>query len=511
MSEGLFSLILLCKRMKIGLVIGCCFLFHCIGAQVNLNYGLGACYSFDGNAFDPINNNNGLLNNIINTGNRFNNSNMALAFGGNTTSYIELPSNVNVKPSNAFSFSCWLRYNLSTLSNCVVLFTKNNQSTNIDAYSLSIANNNGSYKFLAKKSSAVGANSVYSTTSVTPNTWFHVVATIDNNNMVMYVNGVMEASTSVSFNGFDYMAGKNVYLGGTNENSFNQPFQGSIDNARFYDRAINAAEVNYLYILDPVCVTQSMSPVSSFSLSTDTLCSNQLLHVIDQSSNTPTSWLWSCSNCSLTNANSNNPFISFSSTGVQTVGLIASNTNGSGSIVTQTLMVMPIPIVSISGYTTLCPGETRLYTASGAVNYIWPANPVCFNSPSPVVGPTVYVGISTVGNFPLFVNGADAFGCVGSKTITIRRVSDCFVFGIKEEDFKNRITLSPNPAHNELNIENNSGKIINYYLHNAIGNQIREGIVEEKIKINLSDLARGVYILELQQLDDRYRQKIIVE
>ena len=67
------------------------------------------------------------------------------------------------------------------------------------------------------------------------------------------MNGVLEGSAAITFP-FSYQANKTVVLGGSNEPSFNLPFTGSVDNLRFYNRAINASEVTQLYLTDPACV-----------------------------------------------------------------------------------------------------------------------------------------------------------------------------------------------------------------------------------------------------------------
>jgi hypothetical protein len=51
-----------------------------------------------------------------------------------------------------------------------------------------------------------------------------------------------------------YDAAKNVILGGSGE-SFDLPYNGLLDNVRFYNRAITGAEVSQLYSQDPSCVT----------------------------------------------------------------------------------------------------------------------------------------------------------------------------------------------------------------------------------------------------------------
>jgi hypothetical protein len=85
-----------------------------------------------------------------------------------------------------------------------------------------------------------------STTNVTSGSWFHVVCTYDNVNNRVYVNGALEGTNA--------LAGPYVYTGGTNETfKFGRRGGGSIyysgylDEVGVWNRALNLAEVTYLY------------------------------------------------------------------------------------------------------------------------------------------------------------------------------------------------------------------------------------------------------------------------
>jgi len=73
--------------------------------------------------------------------------------------------------------------------------------------------------------------------------------------MRIYVNGTLENTTTSVIQSFNYNPDSFEIIGGTNENDFNQPFTGNIDNLRFYGRTINASEVSALFTTDPECVS----------------------------------------------------------------------------------------------------------------------------------------------------------------------------------------------------------------------------------------------------------------
>jgi hypothetical protein len=230
----------------------CLIVSGLLTAQVNLTQSLTACYALDGNANDQINNLTGTLSAVTPTVDRLNNTSSALEFSGNTGSFVELPNHPLLKPSNAISFSAWIKPVI--LTNQYLLMTRNPAGSNFEAYCLSLENVGGQLRAAVKKGDGSGNATVYfGTNNLALNTWHHLVITMDNSSMSLYSNGTLVASGPVSFV-FNYFAGKTIVLGGTNDVIYNAPFKGSMDNIRFYNRILNASEVSQLYLTDPACV-----------------------------------------------------------------------------------------------------------------------------------------------------------------------------------------------------------------------------------------------------------------
>ena len=79
-------------------------------------------------------------------------------------------------------------------------------------------------------------------------------------------------------------------------------------------------------------------------------------------------------------------------------------------------------------------------------------------------------------------------------------------FGIEDENLSN-IKIFPNPVRDILNIQN--GNIENFELYNSIGLLINKGKINEN-QIDFSDLAKGVYILKLNNSSqESFTQKMI--
>ena len=70
--------------------------------------------------------------------------------------------------------------------------------------------------------------------------WHMIAATYDGaGNLNLYVDGVLDASTSISYN----TTGQNNYLGRSNHVGFEAPFQGSMENVAIFPRALSGAEI----------------------------------------------------------------------------------------------------------------------------------------------------------------------------------------------------------------------------------------------------------------------------
>lgn len=224
---------------------------QCGMAQTTLLTNLQGCYPLDcDRVANQVLANNPLLNgtefNVTCTTGHTGVPGTAYQFAGNSSSRIELPDNVLLKPT-AISFSGWFR--LDNLNPSYLVFTKNPCSTNQEAYSLGC---NASGFSLAKASGSGVCNRVIlnSSVPVTTGVWYHVGFYIDNSVMEIYVNGVQNSTTHNI--PWGYVAGKKVILGGSQE-SFDAPFQGRMDNLRFYNRRLLSHEFNFLYKNDPRC------------------------------------------------------------------------------------------------------------------------------------------------------------------------------------------------------------------------------------------------------------------
>ncbi len=102
-----------------------------------------------------------------------------------------------------------------------------------------------------------------------------------------------------------------------------------------------AFNLYYVDDISVVLVESPSTPLSSFS-SNNQICIGSGATFFDLSTNSPTSWLWSVNpntGVTITSPSSQNPSILFSFAGTYSVSLIASNSNGPGTIFTNTVQV----------------------------------------------------------------------------------------------------------------------------------------------------------------------------
>ena len=102
---------------------------------------------------------------------------------------------------------------------------------------------------------------------------------------------------------------------------------------------------NYIY-LDNITVKNipvTAPPVANFNLSATQVCVGDPLSLTDISTNSPTSWAWTFQDGTPATSNAQNPTVVFNSSGVKTITLIASNSEGPSPVASKTVTVLALP------------------------------------------------------------------------------------------------------------------------------------------------------------------------
>lgn len=207
--------------------------------------GLIADYNFSGNALDETGSNNGnLQNNPTLTSDLFNIANKAYAFNG-STQYVST-SNSYTNPSN-FTISIWFKTN--TITGGKLIGFGNSQFDQSGNYDRHIYMNNAGQVYFGVYTGTVWT--VNTPLSYNDNNWHNVTATLSGTSgMALYIDGeIVDQNASVTsaenFTGFWKIVGDN--MNGWTSQPSSYYFNGILDDASIYHRAISAAEVNTLY------------------------------------------------------------------------------------------------------------------------------------------------------------------------------------------------------------------------------------------------------------------------
>ncbi len=195
------------------------------------------------------------------------------------------------------------------------------------------------------------------------------------------------------------------------------------------------------------------------------------------------SYLWDFGEVASGSANTStlaNPAHTYSAVGSYSVKLILYSNCTNDTLLKTITITSLTPVVSVSGYSTICRGDKRTYTASGASTYSWS------NSAS---GATVALSptVTTVYTMTGTING-----CKASNTFTVN-VGDCV--GISSIDKASQMRVYPNPFTNELSIEvEETADVLIIDLSGRIvtTTKIQKGVNN----INTGNLKSGLYIVQ---------------
>lgn len=210
--------------------------------DVVVGRGLVGWWKFNGNANDASDyNNDGSGTNVSLTTGQDGSANSAYSFNG-TTSYVNTSNNA-IFNSAEVSMSAWVRPNSITGPRTIMAKELNYK------YRLS---GTGGVGYLVNTNGSGGwaINSTVATPSITNGSWAHVVFTmsISTGRVAIYVNGAI-VGTNLSLTGpmVGYSA-NTLRIGSYTTGA--EGFDGSIDDARFYNRALTASDVKDLYDAD---------------------------------------------------------------------------------------------------------------------------------------------------------------------------------------------------------------------------------------------------------------------
>ncbi|MBX3164985.1 MAG: T9SS type A sorting domain-containing protein [Bacteroidetes bacterium] len=195
-------------------------------------------------------------------------------------------------------------------------------------------------------------------------------------------------------------------------------------------------------------------------------------------------------------------------TQVYTVTLRAANGSGTASI-SQTIAVVPrtpipvilpnTPLISVCALTT-----TLGVSPGGADSYIWSDG----STTSVIDIPVPNVSSS---NVTYSISGTNF---CGTNTVSRTYVIENTCVGISENTLSERLSVYPNPAHEQFTVYlPNANSIYTIKMINVLGSVVYEESVKNtsSLNINVANNAKGVYFLSVEANGEKATKKIIVE
>jgi hypothetical protein len=198
------------------------------------------------------------------------------------------------------------------------------------------------------------------------------------------------------------------------------------------------------------------------------------------------------------NTGSNSPFITVNPTITSTYIVSGTGTGGCIGQVFKTIVVNPLPVISVlSTDTLLCPEQTAVLMANGGVTYSWMPGG---QNTNPLI---VIPGTSTT----FTCSGIDNNGCENSTAFTVS-VSLCESINARSWQAQNMFSLYPNPTKGKLVIQSVSKpqSDVKLELMDVTGRVILTQSLlfnESSCEINISQIAAGTYFVSFYKEGQR--------
>ena len=207
--------------------------------------GLVAYYPFNGNANDESGNgNNCAVTNCTLVSDRFNNLNRAYSFNG-TSSRITGIANPAVLSLTQVTLSAWVKINGygKQFPRIIGVAPSGTSSEKYGMY-FNIASAPRAFGFLINP----GPTTIWSQTLFSnDNVWHHLLITFDGNMTRFFIDNVLDKTVNSSLTIGQFTSGHMVVIGGGSFTG-NDIFDGVIDDARIYNRALSNNEIQALYL-----------------------------------------------------------------------------------------------------------------------------------------------------------------------------------------------------------------------------------------------------------------------
>lgn len=193
-----------------------------------------------------------------------------------------------------------------------------------------------------------------------------------------------------------------------------------------------------------------------------------------------------------------NPSHTFSANGTYTVKLALNYYPCGTDTLKQVVTITGLPVVSVTGKTTICKGESTVLNFSGANGYTLNTTAIPQNTAQ--VQPT----ITTVYTVTAKDNSS---GCSSLKTLTVN-VLPCV--GLRENNLLGGLKLYPNPNRGVFTFI--TPEACEVKIHNSLGQEVYRASLSLGVSVlDISREAKGLYLLEWNTKEAKGQFKILFE
>lgn len=233
-------------------------------------------------------------------------------------------------------------------------------------------------------------------------------------------------------------------------------------------------------------------PDAAFTSSASAVCIGESITFTDQSTESPTSWLWNFGDGNSSNAQ--NPTHTYASAGNYIVTLTATNGDGSDNASANAL-VSAAPTATISESNGVLTANV-----SGNVGYQWNLDGIAIAG----ANQSTYTPTET-GDYTVTVNNEN--GCESTSA-----PYSFIVSSVINAALDNAISIYPNPINTHLSIDFGATKLskLTYRVVNVAGQTLQTRTPVNAIEtIDFSRYAAGVYIIQIQNEDGFAYRKVV--
>ncbi len=240
-----------------------------------------------------------------------------------------------------------------------------------------------------------------------------------------------------------------------------------------------------------------MPPVANFEADTTKACDELSVQFTDLSINYPTSWVWDFGDGN--ESTEQNPAHTYTSQGFYTVSLTVSNNEDNDTLERiDYIQIGKTPVFTVN--TIHASGE---FVDDGAAS----VDIIEGNHPFTVIWSTTDTGESVEnllpGDYSVMVE--DTFICMATQDFLIEWITDIKIIN------ENNYIIYPNPAEQYLYIKSNNSIADKIEIINLSGIIMKTIIPDsDNIKIDISGLEEGVYIIRFIEKDTEYSEKILL-